>query len=154
MSQERDSSPARSVVQAQNQATAQISHQERFYAVYADIGEIILLFITGEAFRHVAHRVGRILQGAWLPSSGTASGPVLEGLLNKSEDTITKMAKRISAPIYRPGDTNMFRFEDFSVRAQAKTTTATESGKEVSPSSTGVEPPELVGKSTRKTKGK
>ena len=89
-------------------------NQDRFYRVYADIGEIILDFLTGQFFLHLASRVRLALSGRWLPDSGTVNVPILAALLDKSEITVETMAARVNATVYRPGNENMFRCADFA----------------------------------------
>lgn len=118
--------------QAKSRQDGEINNQERFYKVYADIGEIILNFMTGEFFLHFASRIGRIVQGSWLPSSGLGSSHVVAGLLDIQESTVKGLVKRHSVPIYRPSDGNMFKLEDLAVRAGG------ESAPDMPPGSMGV----------------
>ena len=89
-------------------------NQDRFYKVYADIGEIILAFISGEFFLRFASRLRLALSGRLLPDTGTVNVPVLAALLDKSEITVETMATRVNATVYRPGNENMFRCADFA----------------------------------------
>jgi hypothetical protein len=131
-----DYTPLMTIDQAQTGDPPGIDHEQRFYKVYADIGEFILAVITGDLFCHFAARVCRLIQGQWLPDSGAADLSVLTALLDKSESTVRQMARRINAPLYKPGDTNMYRFADFQFRPPAEL----ESPAEPSPSSAGVAP--------------
>jgi hypothetical protein len=101
-------------------------------------------------FLHFASRVSRIIQGQWLPSSGIASSHVVSALLDVKEATVKPLVKRHAIPVYRPSDGNMFKFEDFAVRANPEE----KSPDSVSPSSTGVEPEKKDAKTGRKPKGK
>lgn len=74
-----------------------INNQERFYKVYADIGEIILQVITGECVAILCRRLNTLICGAWLPTQGYYSIRTLAALFNRSEDAIRRMLKRVKA---------------------------------------------------------
>lgn len=114
MSEQTDSTPARIVGQAQSleNATNVNSEQERFYKVYADIGELILAFLTGELFLSLAHRVALLSRAAFIPSAGSGNPAALAFCLGMKEKGASDLARRRNMPFVKPGDERIFSFSD------------------------------------------
>lgn len=119
MSDHSDSSQGTDCSQGNSINKCEKSEQERFYKVYADIGEIILRFLTGEAFLSLAERLSLVLHGAWLPVSGHASIRVLAALLNRSESAIRRTVGRLNVPVATIGSEGLYDVKTIAVLAAA-----------------------------------
>ncbi len=119
MSDESDSSLVAHSSQDKSPGKPEFSHQDRFYKVYADIGEIILRILTGKAFLSLGKRMSLLIQGAWLPSAGHVSIRMLATLLNRSESAVRRTLNRLSAPVATIGSEGLYDVKTLAVLAAA-----------------------------------
>lgn len=84
--------------------------RERFYRVYSDIGEYILLVITGAIFLKLCRRMSLLLDGAWLPGLGDCK--VIAALTDKSDRSIEDFVSDNPKTKYRFGKQVYYRFSD------------------------------------------
>lgn len=104
-----DADPAR---QLHSNEKSKIDQQQRFYKVYADIGELILAFISGEVFHAAFNRMAMLAGGLFIPCDGYGSLSVVAGLLGLKEDGARALLKRNNVPFKKPGQDQMYRLAD------------------------------------------
>lgn len=104
-----DADPSR---QLDSTKILQIDQQQRFYKVYADIGDLILLIITGEVFRKFIDRAAVIGTGILIPAQGFVSLPVVAALFGLKDDGARALLKRNNVPFKKPGQDQLYRLAD------------------------------------------
>ncbi len=92
-----------------------LSHQDRYFKVWADIGEVIFAFISGEIFCQFATRIGLLIQGAWLPGVGDVK--TIAALTNKSDRTIEDFVSDNPRTKYKVGRQVYYRLDEIATIA-------------------------------------
>lgn len=98
--------------QANSNNSQNLNHQDRFYKVYADIGEIILAFISGEVFAAAAERITLLFQAKFVPSGWYGCTNALAFFLNMKESGARDLALRNHLPVIKPGQDRIYHLPD------------------------------------------
>lgn len=92
------------------------THQERYYAVWAAVGEVVLAILTCGAVKLIGKRLEYIAEGSWLPGMGDVR--VIAGLTNRSPRTLEGSATKNPRQKYHAGRTVLYRLSDFAIPAK------------------------------------
>lgn len=93
---------------------SQMNQQERFYRVYADIGELLLAIMTGAAFLALSRRLSLLCHGIWIPSSGTCDTHAAAAMLDLSEQRMDIQLRERHVPRAKPGQRTLVRVADLA----------------------------------------
>lgn len=89
------------------------THQERYYAVWAAVGEVVLAILTSAAAKLIGKRLGYIAEGSWLPGMGDIR--IIAGLTNCSPRTLESNLTKCPRKKYRTGRAALYRLNDFAI---------------------------------------
>lgn len=114
MSHKGDSSLTRTVNQAEMANKSEISEQERFYKIWADIGLLVLSLITEACVRNWGRRLEQWSRAAVVPAEGYGNLAAVQAILDMSEEGARDFIKRNNVPAKKPGKDLMYRLADLT----------------------------------------
>lgn len=113
MSNKSDSTPARTLVSSEKSASDEIpTNQDRYYAAWATVGEVVAMILTCAAAKLIGQRIALLAEGGWLP--GKADCRTLAALTNRPESSINEITSGNSRHKYHVGRQVFYRLEDFA----------------------------------------
>lgn len=113
MSDKSDSSLARHDSQAKSpDKSTSVNSQDRFYAAWADVGELIVLLLTCAAAKMIGRRIEMFAEAGWLPGMGDTRA--VAALTNRPESSIASVVGDKPRPKFHVGRQPFFNLRDFA----------------------------------------
>lgn len=112
MSDESDSSLARTLVQAQNATSGKSDTTDELVMLACAILRMLLLWLTSETAHRIGQRLGTLSQAAFVPPTGHGNFQAAASLMGMSERGMEEMVSRRNVPTLKPGSERIIRFAD------------------------------------------
>lgn len=97
------------------------SNQDRYFATWAAVGEIVLILLTGlhaalnsPLAATIGRRLGLLARASFVPDSGAGNNAANAFMLNMTPESFKHLASRRGTPKTKPGDENLYRFADIT----------------------------------------
>lgn len=84
------------------------THQERYYAVWAAVGDVVLAVLTSDAANLIGKRLSLLASSAFIPSSGYGNVSALAFCLGMTQKGASDLARRQKMPFTKPGNERIF----------------------------------------------
>ena len=123
-----DPRSVRAMSQAQNPNSQISNSQDRFYAAWAAVGEIVLAVLTNPAVLDIAYRISLLSRAVFLPTCGSGNTAAVAFLMNMKEGSARNFAIRRRMPVQKPGEERIYEFSHLT-----KTFPKIESAESVAP---------------------
>ncbi len=120
MSQERDSSPSRTLLQAENQNQSESAKLERelhiaklrHYNASANFWELLVVLLTSAAAKMLGRRAVMLAEGGYLPGMADARG--IGALANRPESGIESVISKEPRAKFHVGRQPFYKLSDFA----------------------------------------